>query len=319
MQPQTRGNPFSASGNWYRGSSHNHSLASDGKHTVPDLAKWYEDQEMDFIVITDHDVVADVSDNGGGDILVIPGAEVGVCWDEALGAEILCLGIEEIKRKRVHPQDVIYDALEQGGLPYVSHPHLSGVYSALMTDLDGLVGIEVYNHAASVVWNRGTASIHLDDLMGVGKIVWGLASDDLHTIRKIGPQGRVEVRAKSNNRQDILSSMRDGLYYSTTGPQIHDISIGETHVRVKCSAAKRVVFSTLPWVSKKVESDGTESLTEVEVALEQIGSSGRVQALMQELVQMKALSQPKDLRPHLRVEIDDGNSGYAWSNPIPLP
>ncbi|MBL4576564.1 MAG: hypothetical protein JKY51_10810 [Opitutaceae bacterium] len=314
----TSGNPFSTSGNWYRGSVHNHTVASDGKHSVSELSKWYQNHGMDFIVITDHNVVADVSKADGLDITVIPGAEIGVCWDEAYGAEVLSLGIDTVKRKGVHPQDIIYDVLEQGGLPYISHPHLSGVYSGLMMELDGLVGIETYNLAGVNMGCRGLATLHLDDLMAVGKIVWGLATDDRHVIGD-RPRAWVEVRAESNDRKALLNAMRQGFYYSTTGPKIKAISFSETYIKVECSEAHRVILSTLPWLSKKVEADADGPVTKISMPLESIGSSKSVEAFTQRLIKQEMLSEPKAMRPHVRIEIDDGRGGFAWSNPIPIP
>lgn len=316
MSAPIRGNPFSIKGTFYSGSTHNHTTASDGQHTVEELAQWYADQGINFIVITDHDVVAPIADEEAAGITVIPGAEVGVCWDEALGAEVLCLGIDEIKRKYVHPQEVIYDALEQGGLPYISHPRQSGVYSALMMDLDDLIGFEVYNNAVHAGWNRGIASTYFDDLLGVGKIVWGLASDDLHRIRNIGPQAWVEVKAKSNSRVDILAAMRDGFYYSTTGPQIHDISLSDTHITVKCSEVKQITFSSLPWLSKKVMANEDELITEASVELYSIGSSQKIEEAMRWLVENQRLTEKKELKSNVRIEIEDDNGKFAWSNPI---
>ena len=311
------GNPFSADGVWYRGSPHNHTTASDGGHSVVEIAQWYEARDMDFIFITDHNVVADVDETKGQGILVMPGAEVGLLWDEALGAELLCLGIDEIKRKGVHPQDAIYDTLEQGGLPYISHPYLSGVYSALMMNLDGLVGLEVYNAAADAVWGRGVTSVHLDDLMATGKIIWGLASDDLHSLRE--PSSRIEVRAAERTREGILSAMRDGLYYSTTGPAIHDIAVTETEVTVRCSGAKRVIFSSLPWLSRKVEASNGDLLTRASAELEALGSSRRLESFMEDLLTKGLVSASRKIVPHVRIEVHDEFGGVAWSNPIPLP
>lgn len=94
----TTANPFSTGGNWYRGSVHNHTVASDGSHSVAELCRWYQDHGMHFVVITDHNVVADVSEARGLDITLLPGAEIAVCWNKAFGAEILSLSIDAIKR-----------------------------------------------------------------------------------------------------------------------------------------------------------------------------------------------------------------------------
>ncbi len=322
MNSPIAGNPFSTDGNWYRGSVHNHTLASDGRHSVAELSKWYQDQGMDFIVITDHNVVADVSEADDLDITVIPGSEIGVCWDEALVAEILCLGIDEVRRTHVHPQEVINDVLEQGGLPYMSHPYLSGVYSALMMDLDGLVGLEMFNLVADGMGNRGWATTHVDDLMAVGRIVWGLATDDRHAIGEDGPTAWIEVKADSNDRETILGAMRRGLYYSTTGPKIHDLAFGDTKLNIKCSGAQRITLSTLPWFSQIRDADSSGPITEVSVTLKFLQSLGPwkdVEEFMQAQVEEGALTTPKDLKLHVRIEIDDGQGGWASTNPMPIP
>ena len=274
---------------------------------------------MDFVVITDHDVVADVSGHGVADLLVIPGAEIVACWDQAFGGEVLCLGIDEVRRKGVHPQDVINDALTQAGLPYISHPHLSGVYSGLMMDLEGLVGIEVYNSGGHHLGNRGFATVHLDDLMAAGKPVWALASGDRHRIGTRKPSAWVEVRAQANTRDGILEAMRQGFYYSTTGPEIHDISFSDENITVRCSEARCVTLSTLPWLSKKVEAEGEDRITEVRMKLHQIGSPRRLRTFTKALIRNGSLSGHKEIRPYVRVEVDDGEGGFAWSNPIAIP
>ena len=318
MTSPTTGNPFSVDGHWYRGSVHNHTLASDGRHSVTELCKWYQDHGIDFVVITDHDTVADVSEARDLDIAVLPGAEIAVCWDETYGSEILALVVDEVKRVGVHPQDVVHDVLEQGGLPYVSHPHLSGVYSGLLMELDGLVGIETYNTGGTGMGNRGVAIIHQDDLMAVGKIVWGLATDDRHAIDDLGPQAWIEVKAPSNDRMALLDAMRHGFYYSTTGPKIPNFSFSDTDLLVECSEARRVTFSTLPWLSMKVVADDSGPITKTSAPLDAIGSSERVESFTEHLVRHKMLSAPKNMNPHVRIEIDDGQGGFAWSNPIPL-
>lgn len=319
MRSSINANPFLVDGNWYSGSVHNHTTASDGKNSVAELAGWYQGHGIDFVVITDHNVVTDVSEANDLDITVIPGAEIAVCWDAAFGAEILSLGIETVKRQGIHPQDVIHDVLDQGGLPFLSHPYLSGVYSGLIMGLEGLMGIEIYNLFGANLGNRGKATVHMDDLMAVGKILWGLATDDRHAIDDTGPQAWIEVKAESKDRNTILMAMKKGLYYSTTGVKIHDISITDTHVRVKCSEAQRVTFSTLPWLSAKVDADDQGPMTEAAVELDAIGSSQMIELFNRQLIDKGMQSAPKEIRPHVRIEIDDGQGGFAWSNPLPLP
>src|SRR5687768_11437451 len=107
------GNPFAVVGEWRRGNIHTHSTASDGQMSVAQVADWYAARGYDFLCITDHDLVApDVLDprrHGDSNIVLIPGAEIGVKLDGSLGAEICALGINEVRQRYVHPQLVIDD------------------------------------------------------------------------------------------------------------------------------------------------------------------------------------------------------------------
>ena len=85
------GNPFSTAGNWYRGNTHSHTTTSDGKLSVAELTRDYEEREYDFLVITDHNVVADVSQSRAVTLLVIPGAEIAVCYDGTFAMEVCTL------------------------------------------------------------------------------------------------------------------------------------------------------------------------------------------------------------------------------------
>ena len=85
------------------------------------MTRDYEEREYDFLVITDHNVVADVSQSRAVTLLVIPGAEIAVCYDGTFAMEVCTLGIDEVRRCLVHPQQVIDDVLgargDTGDLP----------------------------------------------------------------------------------------------------------------------------------------------------------------------------------------------------------
>ena len=52
---------FEGSGQWYRGNVHSHTTNSDGLFTLSELAEWYARREYDFLFVTDHNLVTDVS------------------------------------------------------------------------------------------------------------------------------------------------------------------------------------------------------------------------------------------------------------------
>ena len=56
-------------------------------------------------------------------------------------------------------------------------------------------------------------------------------------------------------------------------------------------------------------------MTRVRLVVVGLGWIGRKQAQVEE----GALTAPKDLKPYVRIEIDDGQGGWASTNPMPIP
>ncbi len=74
--PTASGEELKAAGKlkWYRGNMHTHSLWSDGDDYPEQVAAWYQERKYQFVVFTDHDVVAnrerwiDIEKSKGGRI-----------------------------------------------------------------------------------------------------------------------------------------------------------------------------------------------------------------------------------------------------------
>ena len=69
-------NPFKQPGRWYRGNTHSHSTESDGRMPIADRFAQYRDGGYDFLVLTDHRKVNDVSAHSRDGFLAISGSEV---------------------------------------------------------------------------------------------------------------------------------------------------------------------------------------------------------------------------------------------------
>ena len=320
------GNPFTVPGSWYRGNTHTHSVASDGKMTVAELADWYEQHSYDFLCITDHNVVAELDQASGSSIVLIPGAEIMVQCDQAFAGEICALGIESVKRTSVPAQLIIDDVLAQGGVPIMSHPHQSGMYSSLMMELEGLLGIEVFNAHCYGTGRRGFSLAQWDELLTIGKRTLGIAADDQHTRAKeynstCQPgfdQGKawVMVRTQDRSGRAILEAMAKGMFYSTTGPEIHDIQITGGDIHVRTSPVKSIRFATIPWLGATTVAKGNEFLTEARIPLTSVGTPDKCRQLVESGIRQGWLSKPVKPGSYFRVECWDGQEGWAWSNPV---
>ena len=67
-------NPFKQPGQWYRGNTHSHSTESDGRLPMADRFAAYREAGYDFLVLTDHRKVNDVSAHSRDGFLAISGS-----------------------------------------------------------------------------------------------------------------------------------------------------------------------------------------------------------------------------------------------------
>ena len=323
--------PVLGGGQWFRGNVHSHTTGSDGLFNVDELADWYAGHAYDFLFVTDHDVVADVGEPGSG-ILVLPGAEIAVRWQDTFPAEVLALGIQRVVGHMESPQRVIDEVLEQGGVPFLSHPSLSGVSAEAVANLKGLVGLEIFN--APNHWNgrRGDSTAQWDELLARGHMLWGVASDDRHTGAEaelsFPPLGRqpfrdqaeawIMVQAASRTAPEILAAIRRGRFYSTTGPRIEEIAVVDDEIRVRTSPVRSIWFASAPWLGIRTDAPPNESLTEARAPLSGLASPQKVAQMTKKYLDQGYWTHPKDVGCYVRVELWDGRDGHAWSNPIDL-
>ena len=68
-------NPFAQSGRWYPGNTNAHSTVSDGVRSVDECFEGYKRQRYDFLVLTDHSAISDVSQYSDESFLAISGSE----------------------------------------------------------------------------------------------------------------------------------------------------------------------------------------------------------------------------------------------------
>jgi len=101
----------------------------------------------------------------------------------------------------------------------------------------------------------------------------------------------IMVKATSLREQDVLASIRGGLFYSSTGPEIKGITVDSNGViHVECSPARTVSFVSTPSLGMKFHARD-RPITSVSYP----GRPGET---------------------YVRVEVTDWDGRTAWSNPI---
>jgi hypothetical protein len=292
-------NPFTAPGNWYKGNLHTHTTVSDGVLDPEECVRQYRAADYDFLALTDHGIVTPPPAVKGDDFLVLLGVEMdGDRSDIGESFHVLAFGLEGVGAAPPKPTvpEAIQWTKDRGGEALIAHPSWSGlVVQDLMRDT-GHLGIEIFNSGCHYEQGKGYSIAHWDDVLGRDRRMWGFAVDDSHHHQRPRhprdtAKAWVMVKAPELTREALLQSLRDGLFYSSFGPTIHDISIDGDTVTAHTSPASQINCIAQRWAGAKTWAMTTPTITAASYQL-----TGREQ--------------------YLRIECRDIEGRWAWSNPM---
>lgn len=283
-------NPFEIEGNWYRGNLHTHTSLSDGKATPEEAINFYRKNGYDFLVITDHNKVADISYNDKN-FLVIKGIEISAGKND-IGSPFHILGIdleEKIEiEKDISVQDAINLLVEKKTLVIISHPYWSYLNSFDIFSLQNFLGIEIFNYGCELEKGNGLSSLHWDELLIRDKKILGFSVDDCHWRIEDAGGGWIMVKAEKLTKDSIISAIKKGRFYSSAGPEIFDFRIKDKIAYFSSSCCKIINF--VYGLSRGKNLQG-EKLKEASFEF-------------------------KNKEKYLRVECIDEKGRRAWTNPF---
>jgi hypothetical protein len=226
---------------WFKGVLHAHTLASDGWLTVGDLARHALRHGIDFLAVTDHNVIS-----RGGALPEFPGLTLiaGVEWSHYRGHASF-LGSDR-------PYDAAFGgdtkeeararfemAHRRGALVIINHPFSPGPFlydiSALPFDC-----LEVWN--GSMRGYNAQAIELWQSMLAAGKKVPIVGGSDYHRDTPFQSlEGPITcVYAMSASADDILAALKTGHAYVTYGPY------GPT---LELSAGEAIQGDTVVWTS----------------------------------------------------------------------
>src|SRR6185312_1839896 len=295
---------------WYRGSTHTHTNNSfDGESSPATVAARYKQLGYNFVLITDHNRHTDIEDVNSqvgvpGQFLVIRGEEV---TDSFSGTPVHVAAVNNsspitaphgVDVRNTLQNDI--DAIRQaGGLPIIAHPNYKFALSSEdLKSVEGASLFEVYN-AHPVVNNFGDSNhpsveANWDEVLSSGKVLYGLAVDDEHTL--VNPAGAlpgrawIMVRAASLDADSITQAMASGEFYASTGITLQDYRVTSTDVTISLAA------------------DPNNSTT-----IDFIGRNGQ---LLQRSTGNTALYVFTGHEQYVRAKIYDSQGQIAWTQPI---
>ena len=293
--------PFDIPGNFYKGNLHTHSTNSDGTKTPEEVIEYYRSHDYDFISITDHFMerfhypVTDTTEFRDEAFTTLLGAELhgwgmenGELWHivaNGLPADFAGPDSNE------DGQEIAARAIKTGAFITIGHPGWNGVTIQDALSLEDFDAIEIYNHGHTNDCDRGNGWLFADVMANRGNRFSTTAADDAHFSprRPDTLGGWVHVKAKSLDPASLLAALKEGHYYSSTGPQIHHMAFTETEIVVECDPAVAVYAGGRGSIRQYERGEG---LTTVRLPISAFLSS------------------------HVRITVLDEHGNRAWTSPI---
>ena len=289
---------------WLRCALHAHTTRSDGELEPEELIAQYEAAGFDVLAITDHWIRTEAESTEG--LLVIPSSELSCRLPDWPDTHLLGFGIDQDPMEFVRTRPSLGEAAtwvaEHGGVSYLAHPYWTGLVPGEFS-IDGVAGIEVFNAGCELETGRGVATVHWDDLLERGARCFAIAADDSHHGDLDSRFAWVWARVGKRSVDAVLEALATGSFYSSTGPEIHEVRVDDGAVEVCCTPCQRVTLCSRRQRGSSVSFGPAGYKHRGEILAESDG------------ITAARLTIPPHV-PYTRVEVVDEHGRRAWTNPL---
>jgi hypothetical protein len=299
--------PFSLPGRFWRGNLHTHSTLSDGVLQPDEVVEAYKDAGYDFMMLSDHflDIynwpVADTRRFRSNNFTTIIGSELhapetraGELWH--IVAAGLPLDFEPAAPTETGTA-IARRAAAAGAFVGIAHPAWSQLTIEDGRAIDFAHAVEIYNHSCAVDCDRGDGWYLLDQLLTENRRLTAFATDDAHFRTDDHFGGWVQVKAQSLEPEILIEALKQGHYYSSQGPVIHELSLSGNELTIACSPVDTIVV--LCGHSRTVNRSG-KAITGATLDLSKLEKGWLL----------------TKQSPWFRVSLIDHGGKRAWTNPI---
>jgi hypothetical protein len=299
---------------WYKGNTHTHTVNSDGDSTPDEVARWYRERDYQFLVLSDHNFLTDVSGLNalfGADekFLLIRGEEV---TDTFAGKPLHLNGLN--LSRLVMPQGgaTLVETLQRDvdairaadGAPHINHPNFRWAITAEeLTAVRRNKLFEIFNGHPQVnnLGGGGVPGLEevWDQILSSGQLIYGIAVDDAHHFKRPWDptasrpgRGWVVVRAPRLDAREIVLALERGDFYASTGVTLKDVTTAPGSLTVTICAT---AFS--------------------KYRVQFVGRGGKVLA---ETIDNPARYAFKGGEGYVRARVIESNGAMAWVQPTIL-
>jgi len=258
-----------------KGNIHMHSTRSDGALAPEEAARRYREAGYDFIMMSDHDIYWNSTGLDHPDFLVLGGTESEVKMNENYRwivdysdeppftrtqhkyMHYCCIKDESIPDNGQYfshnesiPRELdrgidswnkrVNWMRERGNLVIVNHPHWSRLDPEMLLASQNIIAFEVWN-SGDVFHCGGRSDEDIwDYCLTRGKKLLAVAADDLHACTTDFAGGFTIVQADEFSKAGICKGLKNGMFYASNAPLIHEMVIEDGVLHMRCTPARHI-------------------------------------------------------------------------------
>ena len=239
---------------WYKGNTHTHTTNSDGDAPPRQVVAWYAEHGYHFLSLSDHNVLTTPPElpERLSEVLLVPGEEITMALDvhvNALGLSRVIgppqppAGLTPADQSRWLLEQALGAAAAQGALAHVNHPNYQWALDRdILAAIADVRFFEVFNghplsHNTGDAGHLGTEALW-DHLLGFGRRVYGVATDDAHHYQTYSPlyanpgRGWIRVGASALSQPALFEALEVGRFYASTGVELGEFEVHGPDVRL---------------------------------------------------------------------------------------
>lgn len=303
----------------YKGNFHMHTGRSwDSVSPYREALREYYEKGYRFCVVTDHEVYWDSTECDTPDFIALSGVENAFITPEEPPYWIMdrsrftSLHINLINDETRGRSGFLHDQVLKRPIDYglsswnshiqycrdnnqlviINHPSWSRMAPEIFLGLQGCFAFEIVN-TGSINGGCGTDEYLWDYALERGKRILALAGDDTH---RYGPDENccggsfTMLSAGEFSRKGLVQAIKDGAFYPSTGPLIHDMRVVNDTLHMEFSEAVRANIIGRDYLAKGFHP-----------------VNRKITSLDWEI---------KKTLKYFRVEIIDEKGNKAWSQPV---
>ncbi len=272
---------ISNEGRFFKAAMHVHTTISDGRRTISEVKAEHIKKGYQIVAFTDHEFFVPHNDLSDENFLAINSTEISlnhpdmgtlgwgfaktchlnmyakrsdidylsVCTESYYSKRAPELMTERMRANRFDKSystesinRVIAAANADDFLVSYCHPYGCLHNYEDYISFKGLWGVECFNFGS---YSEGTneSDRPLEDLLSKGENVMPMVGDDSHDLSAVGHCFTM-IKSTDLKYENVMNALEKGDFYSSSGPEIHELYIEDGFIHIKCSPVIKINVKT---------------------------------------------------------------------------